>query len=353
MIYLNPPHQTGKELEYVKEALQSNYIAPVGPFLERFENSVKEYTKAPHALALNSATAGLHLALRVLGVKERDKVGVSNFTFIASVSPILYQKATPIFIDCDDSWQMDLNLLEEALKKERLKAVIITHIYGGCCDIKEAKSLCQKYGAHLIEDSAESLGTLFENRHTGTYADFGVYSFNGNKILTTGGGGVLVGNDGELMREAKKLSTQAKEEGYEWYEHHTYGYNYRLSNILAAIGTAQMEVIEERVKKKREIFGWYNQFLEAGFMPQIEGCRSNRWLTAAIFEKNPLDIHKKLKRHSIESRPLWKPMDMQPAFKGAKCYSQGVGEKLFEKGLCLPSGTQLEKEDVEYICSLI
>ena len=354
-IYLSPPHMSGKELKYIKEAFKSNYIAPLGPFVEKFEEAIKAYTKASHALALSSATSGIHLALRTLGIKEGDKVAVSSFTFIASLSPILYQKATPVLIDANESWQMDPNALEDALKKEHIKAVIVTHLYGQSAPIKEIAELCQKYKAHLIEDAAESLGAVYEKKHTGTYGIFGVYSFNGNKILTTSGGGVLVGEDKKLMNEARKLSTQAKEEGFAWYEHTTYGYNYRLSNILAAIGVAQMEVLDERIAKKRAIFSWYQEELQdiATFMPQLPNSQGNRWLTTALFASDPLKIYEALKNRGIESRPLWKPMHLQPLCKDFAFYGKGVSEKLFAKGLCLPSGTQLQRKDVETICNNI
>ncbi|BCD67418.1 aminotransferase class V-fold PLP-dependent enzyme [Nitratiruptor sp. YY09-18] len=354
-IYLSPPHMSGKELAYIQEAIASNYIAPVGEFIDRFEEAVKKYTKAHHALALCNATAGIHLALRTLGIDEGDKVAVSNFTFIASLSPILYQKATPILIDCDASWQMDPEALEKALKQERPKAVIVTHLYGQSANIEEIAKLCQKYSAHLIEDAAESLGATYKNKHTGTFGIFGVYSFNGNKILTTSGGGVLVGADEKLMQKARFLATQAKEPGFPWYEHITYGYNYRLSNILAAIGVAQMEILDERIAKKREIFSWYREFLDnrATFMPEIPGSYGNRWLTTALFETEPLRIHEHLLDEEIESRPLWKPMHMQPLCKDFPFYGNRISEQLFSKGLCLPSGTQLTKKQVAKICEKI
>ncbi|MRJ02027.1 MAG: aminotransferase class V-fold PLP-dependent enzyme [Epsilonproteobacteria bacterium] len=355
-IFLSPPHMTGRELEYIEEVFRSNYIAPVGEYLERFEDAVRTYTGTSHALALCNGTAGIHLALRLLGVEEGDRVGVSNFTFVASLSPILYQRAEPILIDCDESWQIDLNLVEESFKKERPKVLIVTHLYGGIAQMEELSSLCDRYGVELVEDGAEALGTLYRGRHSGTFGAFGIYSFNGNKLLTTGGGGILVGRDERLMARARLLASQAKEPHYPWYEHRTYGYNYRLSNVLAAIGVAQMEVVEERVAKKREIFGWYREKLGeiADFMPELPGSRINRWLTTLIFkELDPLQVYERLKEKGIESRPLWKPMSLQPAFRDLRCYSRGVSRRLFEKGLCLPSGTQLEREEVEWVCHSI
>ncbi|MRI59253.1 MAG: aminotransferase DegT [Epsilonproteobacteria bacterium] len=352
--YLSPPHQSGRELIYLQEALESNYIAPLGPFVDRFEKEIKTYVGS-NALALCSATAGLHLALRVLGIEESDKVAVSDFTFVASLNPILYQKATPVLIDCDETWQIDPNALEEALQKERPKAVIVTHIYGQSAKIDTIKELCDHYGSYLIEDAAEALGSKFLDRHTGTFGTFGVYSFNGNKLLTTGGGGVLVSSDEELLERARVLSAQAKDPKYPWYEHATYGYNYRLSNILAAIGVAQMEVIEERIAKKRQIFEWYQEELQeyATFMPQIPQSHGNRWLTTAIFDIDPLKIYHKLQTLGIETRPLWKPMHLQPLCKGLRWYGQGIGQELFARGLCLPSGTQMEQEDVAIVAKEI
>ncbi len=353
-LFLSPPHMSGKELEYIQEAFESNYIAPVGPFLERFEKSVAEFVQAPATLALCSGTAGLHLALRLLDMGPNDKVAVSDFTFIASLSPILYQGASPILVGCDESWQMDPNALEEALQKERPKAVILTHIYGQSADVATIKELCDHYGAQLVEDAAESLGATFDGRHTGTFGTLGVYSFNGNKLLTTGGGGVLVGSK-ELIEKARFLATQAREPGVEWYEHKTYGYNYRLSNVAAAIGTAQMEVIEERIAKKRQIFEWYREFLgdKARFMPELLKSFGNRWLTTALFHTDPLHILQELKNEGIESRPLWKPMHMQPLCKDFAYFGQKKEEELFAKGLCLPSGTAMAKEDVKMVCEVI
>ncbi len=348
--YLSPPHMSGKELGYIQEAFESNYIAPLGPFVDRFEAAIKEYT-GQEALALCSATAGLHLALRVLGIEENDKVAVSDFTFIASLSPVLYQKAEPLLIDSDDSWQMDPNVLEDVLKKERPKAVIVTHLYGQSADIQAIQELCQRYGAFLIEDSAEALGASWKERPLGTFGIFGVYSFNGNKLLTTSGGGMLVSQEPKLLDKARFLATQAKEPGVAWYEHTTFGYNYRLSNILAAIGVAQMEVLKERIAKKRQIFEWYQEELQdiATFMPQLPQSFGTRWLTTALFPIDPLIIYRHLLSQKIESRPLWKPMHLQPLCQKMKFFGSGKSAKLFAKGLCLPSGTQMQREDIKII----
>ncbi len=355
MIYLSPPHMSGKELEYIKEAYESNYIAPVGKFIDKFEESIKNYTKAKYVLAVINATSALHLALRILGIKAGDKVAVSTWTFIGGVAPILYQNAEPVFIDTDEYWQTDVNLLEDALKKEKPKAVIVAHLYGQIGKIEDIVYLCKKYNAFLIEDAAESLGATYDGKHSGTFGDFGVYSFNGNKILTTSSGGVLVSQNEEWIKKAKFLSTQAKED-YPWYEHTTFGYNYRISNILAAIGVGQMEVIEKRIKRKREIFEIYKKELSdiADFMPEIEKSRGNRWLSTCLFNnKDPLKVMKFLASKQIESRPLWKPMHMQPLFKNAKSYLNGKSGEFFKKGLCLPSSTAMSDEDVKNIIKLI
>ena len=353
MIFLSPPHMSGNEQKYIDEVFKSNYIAPVGEFINRFEESVKNYTNSKNAVALINATSAIHLALRILGISEGDKVAVSSFTFIGSVTPVLYQKAEPVFIDSDESWNMSPELLKKAIKENDIKAVIVTHLYGQMAKIEEITKICKENGVYLIEDSAESLGASYKNKQSGTFGDFGVYSFNGNKILTTSGGGILVSENKEWTNKAKFLSTQAKED-YPWYEHETYGYNYRMSNVLAAIGVAQMEALDERIKKKREIFEWYKEFLDEEFMPEIKDSKGNRWLTTLTFkDKNPLKVMDKLKNNQIESRPLWKPMHMQPLFKDNKAYLNGMSEELFKKGLCLPSGTQLTKEDIKMICGIV
>ncbi len=355
MIFLSPPHMAGNELEYINKVFESNYIAPVGEFIDRFEDAVKNYTKAKHALAVINGTGAIHLALRVLGVEQNDKVLASTFTFIGSVTPIIFQNAEPIFIDSDESWNIDPNLVEDAAKKEKPKALIVTHLYGQAAKIDELRYLADRYNFYLIEDAAEALGAVYKDRQIGTFGDFGVYSFNGNKILTTSSGGMLVSDNEKWIKQAKFLSTQAKE-NYLWYEHETFGYNYRMSNVLAAIGVAQMEVLKDRIRRRREIFEIYKEELKdiADFMPEIENSKGNRWLTSLIFKDiNPFDVIDMLSKNNIESRPLWKPMHLQPVFKTAKAYINGTSENLFKKGLCLPSGTALEDEDIKNICRII
>jgi len=351
-IFLSPPHMGKNEQKYIDEVFKSNYIAPVGEFINRFEESIKSYTKAQNALALVNATSAIHLALRILGVGEGDKVLCSTFTFIGSVVPVLYQKATPVFIDSDESWNLNPQMLKDAIKKYSPKALIVTHLYGQMAKIDEIVSICKENGVFVIEDSAESLGATLNQKHSGTFGDFGVYSFNGNKILTTSGGGMLVSENKKWIEKARFLSTQAKDD-YPWYEHTEYGYNYRMSNVLAAIGVGQMEVIEERVAKKREIFEVYKNSLDVEFMPEIANSKGNRWLTTALFKTNPLEIMQKLNENLIESRPLWKPMHLQPLFKDAPKIENGFSENLFKKGLCLPSGTAMSEEDLKRVISII
>ena len=359
-IFLSSPHMSGNELKYIEKVFESNYIAPLGEYVNKFEDSIKNYTKAENALAVTSGTAAIHLALRVLGIGQGDDVLASTFTFIGSVNAILYQGANPIFIDSDkETWNLSPKLLNKYLCecKKKPKALIITHLYGQCANIEKIADICKLHGVYLIEDAAESLGATYKNKHTGTFGDFGIYSFNGNKILTTSGGGMLVSANKDWIEKAKFYSTQAKEP-FIHYEHLEYGYNYRMSNVLAAIGVGQMEVIEDRVTKKREIFEWYKEFLadieEITFMPELENSRGNRWLTALIFEKSDYNkIMKALDEVNVESRPLWKPMHMQKLFENSKAIVDGTSEELFNKGLCVASSTTMTKDDVKMICDVI
>ena len=358
-IFLSSPHMSGKEQAYIAEVFESNYIAPLGAFVDRFEESIKEYTGISHALALSSATAGLHLALRVLGVGKDDYVLASSFTFIGSVSAILYEHARPIFVDSDESWNISPELLKKAIAEapRKPKALIVTHLYGQMCKMDEIVKLCKEEGICLIEDAAESLGASYHGLQSGRFGDMSVYSFNGNKILTTSGGGMLVSDNKGWIEKAKFLSTQAKED-FLHYEHQEFGYNYRMSNVLAAIGVAQMEVLEERVNRKREIFELYRKMLgdidEINFMPEIRDSRGNRWLTTLTFDHtDPQTVIEALDAENIESRPLWKPMHLQPLFSEALVFEDGTSEALFKKGLCLPSGTNMSDEDVHRVCSVV
>jgi UDP-N-acetylbacillosamine transaminase len=359
-IFLSPPHMSGKEQEYIAEVFKSNYIAPLGPFVDRFEESIKEYTSTASALATVTATAAIHLALRVLGIRDNDIVLASSFTFIGSVSAILYQNAIPVFIDSDEkSWNIDVDLLKKAIETapKKPKALILTHLYGQCADIEKITALCKSENIYLIEDAAESLGATYNNRQSGTFGDFGVYSFNGNKLLSTSGGGMLISQNEEWIKKAFFYATQAKE-ATPYYEHIEFGYNYRMSNVLAAIGVAQMEVVDERVEQARQIFSWYKELLEnideITFMPELPNSKGNRWLTTLTLQKsNPLDVMNHLSAHSIESRHLWKPMHLQPLFKDNLHVINGVSEDLFKRGLCLPSGTDMSFLDVQRVSLLV
>ncbi|EAH7887396.1 UDP-N-acetylbacillosamine transaminase [Campylobacter coli] len=377
--FLSPPHMGGNELKYIEEVFKSNYIAPLGEFVNRFEESVKDYAQCENALALNSATAALHLALRVAGVEQDDIVLASSFTFIASVAPICYLKAKPVFIDCDETFNIDIDLLKLAIKEseKKPKALILTHLYGNAAKMDEIVQICEKENIILIEDAAEALGSFYKGRALGTFGEFGAYSYNGNKIITTSGGGMLIGKDKQKIERARFYSTQARENCLH-YEHLDYGYNYRLSNILGAIGVAQMEVLEQRVLKKREIYEWYKEFLGDSFvfLDELENSRSNRWLSTALidFDKNEMNAYQKcieisqkdlilhpkisklitdLQKEQIETRPLWKAMHTQEVFKGAKAYINGNSELFFKKGICLPSGTAMSKDNVREISELI
>ncbi len=377
--FLSPPHMGGNELKYIEEVFKSNYIAPLGEFVNRFEESVKDYAQCENALALNSATAALHLALRVAGVEQDDIVLASSFTFIASVAPICYLKAKPVFIDCDETFNIDIDLLKLAIKEseKKPKALILTHLYGNAAKMDEIVQICEKENIILIEDAAEALGSFYKGRALGTFGEFGAYSYNGNKIITTSGGGMLIGKDKQKIERARFYSTQARENCLH-YEHLDYGYNYRLSNVLGAIGVAQMEVLEQRVLKKREIYEWYKEFLGDSFvfLDELENSRSNRWLSTALidFDKNKMNAYQKcieisqkdlilhpkisklitdLQKEQIETRPLWKAMHTQEVFKGAKAYVNGNSELFFKKGICLPSGTAMSKDNVREISELI
>ncbi|CAA6820009.1 MAG: Lipopolysaccharide biosynthesis protein RffA [uncultured Sulfurovum sp.] len=358
-LFLSPPHMSGKEQKYIAEVFTSNYIAPLGAFVNKFEDSIKSYTGSSNALALSSATAGLHLALRILGIGKNDIVLASTFTFIGSVSAILYQNATPVFIDSDESWNLSPSLLKKAIAElpQKPKALILTHLYGQVSKLDEIVAICKEEGIYLIEDAAESLGASYKGKQSGTFGDMGVYSFNGNKILTTSGGGMLVSENEEWIEKAKFLSTQAKE-NFLHYEHKEYGYNYRMSNVLAAIGVAQMEVLDERVQRKREIFEFYKQELgnieEISFMSEVENTYGNRWLTTLVFKKtNPLKVIKALENINAESRPLWKPMHMQPLFKDCEAFIDGRSESLFNQGICLPSPTSSSNQELMRVVEVI
>ncbi len=347
---------SGKEQEYINEVFKSNYIAPLGEYVNKFEASVSSYAGTPDALALNSGTSAIHLALRVLGIGTGDVVLASTFTFMASVSPVLYQGATPVFVDSDESWNLSPELLKKAIANspKKPKALVVTHLYGQAAKMKEICEICEQENIAVVEDAAEALGGFLSGKALGTFGRLGAYSFNGNKIITTSGGGMLVGEK-ELVEKARFYSTQAREP-FLHYEHKDYGYNYRLSNVLGAIGTAQMEVLEQRVIKKREIFEKYKKELsELEFMPEIANSRGNRWLTTALFKEKGahLRVIEALAKENIESRPLWKPMHMQPVFEGALAFTDGTSEDMFARGICLPSGTAMGDEEFARVVKIV
>ena len=366
-IFLSPPHMSGLELEFIKGVFETNYIAPLGPMVDAFEGEFSKKTGMPYSLAVSSGTAALHLALRVLGVGTGDEVIASSLTFIGSITPILFQGAKPVFIDSDpDSWNMNVDLLAEEieLSKQRgklPKAVIPTDLYGQCADMDRILEVCKPYEIPVISDSAESLGASYKDRSAGAGAKAAIFSFNGNKIVNTSGGGMLASEDQKLINTARFLSQQARDDAPH-YEHSQIGYNYRMSNVLAAIGMAQLKVLDERVEAKRRIFNYYKDTLGRvrgiEFMPEASYGMSNRWLTVIVitpeeFGADRETIRLRLKEHRIESRPIWKPMHMQPVFKGCRIKGSGVSEDLFNRGLCLPSGTAMTDKDLDRIVSVI
>jgi dTDP-4-amino-4,6-dideoxygalactose transaminase len=365
-IFLSPPHMGGHEQAYVAEAFASNYIAPLGPMVDRFEREFSAYTGIPHCVALTSGTAALHLALRHWGVGAGDRVFASSLTFIGSVAPILYEKATPVFIDADQHWNMDVALLAQALedanKQNQLpKAVIPTDLYGQSCDAEAIRALCERYGVKLLIDAAESVGATYRGQHAGFGGHAAAFSFNGNKIITTSGGGMLASHDKALIDHARFLSQQARDAAPH-YEHTTFGYNYRMSNIVAAIGVGQLEVLDARVARRRAVFAQYQQALGdlpgIRFMSEAPTGQMNRWLSvmlvdAAAFGCDRETIRLALEAENIESRPVWKPMHMQPVFAGAAMVGGAVSQAYFRDGLCLPSGTAMGDDTVARICAII
>ncbi|WLR49135.1 aminotransferase class I/II-fold pyridoxal phosphate-dependent enzyme [Halobacillus litoralis] len=369
-IYLSPPHMTGNEQKYIKEAFDSNWIAPVGKNIDLFEQDIAHYVGAKGAVAVSSGTAAIHLALSLLGVEKGDTVFCSSLTFVASANPILYQGADPVFIDSEpESWNMSPQALERALveakKEDKLpKAIIVVHLYGQPANLNDIMGLSEAYDVPVVEDAAESLGSTYQKQMTGSIGKFGVFSFNGNKIITTSGGGALVSDDLEALDRARFLATQARDPAIH-YQHSQLGFNYRLSNILAGIGRAQMEVIEERVQKRKEVFEVYKRALseyvdfQCNDQRERSLCRENRWLTAftCVESLEPLKIIEHLREQNIEARPVWKPLHLQPLFEKYKYYShsivENVSEEIFRSGLCLPSGSSLSKEDQVKVINIL
>jgi pyridoxal phosphate-dependent aminotransferase EpsN len=366
-VYLSPPHLFGPERELVDEAFDSNWIAPLGPHVEGFERELAAFVGVPYAVALSSGTAALHLSMRLLGIGPGDEVVCSSLTFCASVNPVVYERATPVLVDSDAAtWTVDPNLLEDALRSraaagKRPKAAIVVDLYGQCADYDAIVGLCDRYGVCLIEDAAEALGATFGGRAAGSFGRFGVFSFNGNKIITTSGGGMLVSAEKAPVDKARFLATQARDEAPH-YQHSSIGYNYRLSNVLAAIGRGQLQSIGERVEARRRVFARYVEALGdlpgVAFMPEAGYGRCTRWLTCltidpAVFGATREDVRLALEAENIESRPIWKPMHLQPVFAGCPTYGGDVSRRLFENGLCLPSGSSLCVEDQARVIEIV
>jgi dTDP-4-amino-4,6-dideoxygalactose transaminase len=367
-IYLSSPHMGGNEQKYINEAFNTNWIAPLGANVDAFEESLAHYCAVKHSAALSSGTAAIHLALIILGVKNGDEVISSSFTFSATINPIVYLGATPILIDSESgTWNMSPELLEAAVKDrlskgKKPKAIIVVHLYGMPADLKKIIEIADQYEIPVIEDAAEGLGSRYYNKPVGSFGKMGVFSFNGNKIITTSGGGALVSNDEEIILKARFLATQARDKAPH-YQHSQIGYNYRMSNVLAGIGRGQMEVIEERVRRRREIFSFYRKHLGNNdgirFLEEPDtSFFSNRWLTTILLDPSITGIKREdlqinLEKENIETRPLWKPMHLQPVFSSCPAYLNGVSERLFANGLCLPSGSNLSDEDQMRILNAI
>lgn len=377
-IYLSSPHMSGGEMKYINEAFDQNWVAPLGPNVDAFERTLADYCGVKHAAALSSGTAAIHLALIILGVKKGDEVIASSFTFSATVNPIVYQGATPVLIDSEPgTWNMDPQLLEDAIKRRRasasakasadkagrrVKAIIPVHLYGMPANMKDILSIAEKYEIPVIEDAAEALGSRFNGKRAGSFGIMGILSFNGNKIITTSGGGALISDNKDFIDKARFLATQARDKARH-YQHSQIGYNYRMSNVLAGIGRGQMEVIDDRVRKRRELFSFYKEQLGT-----IDGFEfidepgdeffSNRWLTTVLIDPEKTgftreELQTKLEKENIETRPLWKPMHLQPVFADCPAFVNNTSNMLFEKGLCLPSGSNMNEEDLSRIIKAI
>ena len=366
-IWLSSPNMGGSEKDFVKQAFDENWVSPVGPNIDGFEKDICKYNNINHAAALSSGTSGIHLALILLGVQSGDEVLCSSFTFSASANPIRYQLATPIFVDSEEeTWNIDPILLEKAIidrtkNGNKPKALILVHLYGVSAKMDEILSICKKYEIPIIEDAAEALGSLYKGKALGTFGKFGVYSFNGNKIITTSGGGMLVSNDEELIEKSKFLSTQARDKAPH-YQHSHIGYNYRMSNICAGIGRGQMQVLNLRVSQKRKIRSFYEKIFDG-----IEGVNvlkgnsnsfSNAWLSCILIDPEKIGFGREklrlaFEKDNIEARPLWKPMHLQPVFENFPSYLNGVSQQLFSQGLCLPSDTNMRENEFKRVEKVI
>lgn len=361
-IFLSSPHMSdeGYEMHYVKEAFDTNWIAPLGENVNGFERELAMKVGSNAAAALSSGTAAIHMALKAAGVGEGDVVFCQTLTFSATANPIIYQNATPVFIDSDyETWNMCPKALEEAFERyPNVKAVIVVHLYGLSADMDKIIELCKKHNVTLIEDAAESLGTYYKGKHTGSFGEYGIFSFNGNKIITTSGGGMLVSNDEERVSKVRFWATQSRDQARH-YQHSELGFNYRMSNVVAGIGRGQLKVLDQRVQKKRYIFDFYKRELGnlegIEFMPSNEWNEPNYWLSSMTLNGKirPIDVMEALEKENIESRPVWKPMHMQPFFEKYDFVGTDVSEKLFENGICLPSDTKMTEADLEKVVKII
>lgn len=370
-IFLSSPHMSGREQKYIDEAFITNWISPLGPNVDAFEKELAVKVGSSGAAALSSGTAAIHLALRYIGVKTNDRVFCSSLTFAASVNPVLYQGGEPVFIDSEpETWNMSPKALEKAFsesykKKKMPKAVIAVNLYGQSADYDSIMEICQRYGVPVIEDAAESLGATYKGKNSGTIGNFGIYSFNGNKIITTSGGGALVSDDLEALKKVRFWATQARDSAPH-YQHSDYGYNYRMSNILAGIGRGQLEVLDDRIEARRGVFKRYASVFTGiegiEMMPQADFGISNCWLSVMTVEPQKCGTDNKkiaeaLAKENIESRPVWKPMHLQPLFKGCKYYTheeeRSVSDDLFALGICLPSGSNLSESNQDRVIDII
>ncbi len=366
-IWLSSPHMGGNELKYVQQAFETNWIAPLGPHVDGFEKDLADYLgRDMHVAALSSGTAALHLALIILGVKQGDEVICQSMTFSASANPIVYQGAVPVFVDSEpDTWNMSPEALQEAIdariqKGKKPKSIIVVHLYGMPAKMDEIMAIARNYQIPVIEDAAEALGSSYKGQKMGTFGDLSLLSFNGNKIITTSGGGALVSANENWIKKARFLATQARDAAPH-YEHSQIGYNYRMSNVCAGIGRGQMEVLEDRVNQRRSNFEFYKKSFETHSSIRFSeepGTEfySNRWLTTFVLEEGQIsreDIRLELEKANIESRPLWKPMHLQPVFSGTLFFGTGISEQLFKTGLCLPSGSNLRQEDLDRVVTMI
>lgn len=365
-IYMISPHMSneGYEMEFVREAFETNWIAPLGKNVDEFENEIARYVRAENAAALSSGTVAIHMALKAVGVCPGDIVFCPSLTFAASANPILYQNAIPVFIDSDrETWNMDPKALEKALIRYEAmgklpKALIVVHLYGISANMDAICGLCERYDIPIIEDAAESLGTIYKGKYLGTIGDYGIYSFNGNKIITTSGGGMLVSSHAERIRKVRFWATQSRDPARH-YQHSELGYNYKMSNVVAGIGRGQMKVIEQRIQRKKEIFEFYQEELGklqgVRLMPVLPDTRPIYWLSCMTMEGRvrPENVMDALEKENIETRPLWKPLHMQPFFSGYDHYGGQVSEFLFKNGLCLPSDTKMTDDDLKRIVRII